>query len=484
MTPPRDRDVYEDLYLSAPFGYLSTSSDGMITRVNDTLLAWLGRTRDTVEGRRFAELLEPGSRIFFETRHQPVLHLTGSLEEIALLLEVDEGPSLPVLINSTVVRGVGDEVREIRIALTATPGRHAHERAMVAARREAEASEGRVRLLQEASAAFVLSESEADLTERLVLSARDATGARGIVLLADDEGVLRAVAGDPLAGGDAIPPTAAAAIDRPEGRAAQFRAPIALGSRAEILEQFPALAVDDRLEALSVVPIVADERALGVLVWVFGRARDLGPALLELQWALARLTAQVLQRLRLQAELQRLALHDQLTGLANRARLTAEAEAAVAAARDDGQPLAILFFDLDGFKRVNDQLGHGAGDEVLKQVAARTLAAVRAHDLVARFGGDEFVVICAATDLEAAAAIAERLRAGMAEPLDGIALPVTASVGVVLFDPTRASGVTSELLLDRADAAMYRSKNEGRDRVTLEIVESDERGGAHGHAHL
>lgn len=161
------------------------------------------------------------------------------------------------------------------------------------------------------------------------------------------------------------------------------------------------------------------------------------------------------------AQLAELARHDPLTGLANRRLFAERLDAALARARRSGLGLAVVWLDLDNFKRVNDKHGHAAGDSLLQAVARRLQASARETDLVARLGGDEFLVLLADLPLSgaeaAAAAVVERMVCSLAEPLvaQGAALRVTASVGISLY-PTDAT--CADELLAHADAAMYQSK--------------------------
>jgi diguanylate cyclase (GGDEF)-like protein len=131
-------------------------------------------------------------------------------------------------------------------------------------------------------------------------------------------------------------------------------------------------------------------------------------------------------------------------------------------------PIGVVFLDLDGFKRVNDVEGHATGDLVLAEVAQRVQDAVRAGDFCARYGGDEFVILCRDADADAAGDVADRVRAAIAEPLAATASVITASVGVAVVDP-RARAYTDDVLND-ADAAMYRSKQAGGNRVTIVVA--------------
>lgn len=172
----------------------------------------------------------------------------------------------------------------------------------------------------------------------------------------------------------------------------------------------------------------------------------------------------------LEATLRALATTDGLTGLANRRHFLAVAERDVAQARRSGRPLALAIFDVDRFKAVNDTFGHHVGDDVLRAVAATTVATVRAADALGRYGGEEFAVVWPDTDAEAATVAAERLRAAVAElrvPAEGGPVAVTLSVGVAVG---QGPDVDLEALLRRADAAQYRAKQMGRDRVVVDAV--------------
>jgi diguanylate cyclase (GGDEF)-like protein/PAS domain S-box-containing protein len=163
-------------------------------------------------------------------------------------------------------------------------------------------------------------------------------------------------------------------------------------------------------------------------------------------------------------QLRRAATRDPLTGLPNRAALDNHLAAAVSAVRRTGRSGAVVFCDLDGFKAVNDSLGHDAGDAVLQAVAARLQAALREGDLVARLGGDEFVLVIEDIADEALRALTDRLLDELAQPIrdDGRSLRVTASLGVAVLD---RHATDPAALLRRADTAMYEAKRNGRNRL-------------------
>lgn len=165
------------------------------------------------------------------------------------------------------------------------------------------------------------------------------------------------------------------------------------------------------------------------------------------------------------ARIEQLAHYDSLTGLPNRSLLADRLDRLFASARRGPAPLAVLLFDLDGFKAVNDTRGHAAGDALLAAVAKRALDCVRTSDTVGRLGGDEFLVLLPDTDVDGAQAVAAKLLESMRQPFDlgGEAVRVSASIGGA-FLPGTAEGPDG--LVREADAALYASKRRGRDAYT------------------
>jgi len=162
-----------------------------------------------------------------------------------------------------------------------------------------------------------------------------------------------------------------------------------------------------------------------------------------------------------------LALTDSLTGLYNRRYTVRHLDGLMSRTRDNGKPVSVLLFDIDRFKSVNDTYGHAAGDEVLRTIGLRASANLRGTDMVARFGGEEFVVVMSDTPRDLAQMVAERIRDRIAaEPIqlpdDPAGLTVTVSIGVATIS---LDDVTPDDILRRADAAMYRAKAAGRNRV-------------------
>jgi diguanylate cyclase (GGDEF)-like protein/PAS domain S-box-containing protein len=160
------------------------------------------------------------------------------------------------------------------------------------------------------------------------------------------------------------------------------------------------------------------------------------------------------------------AAHDGMTGLLNRSSFTERVAAALEAKEPPGRVAAVLFIDLDHFKIINDSLGHAAGDDLLATVAQRLRHTLRPGDILARFGGDEFVVLCTnVLGIRAVSEIAQRLIAAVAEPIlvGDDEVFVTASLGIAVA----TKDDTSETLLRHADAAMYQAKQDGRARAAM-----------------
>ncbi len=193
--------------------------------------------------------------------------------------------------------------------------------------------------------------------------------------------------------------------------------------------------------------------------------------------AISTIARDIADRKRFEAQLKHLADHDPLTGLPNRRRFEDELDKRVAEVRRYGGGGAVLMLDLDNFKYVNDALGHRAGDDLLRGVAALLRMRVRESDMLSRLGGDEFAVFLPRADEAAASEVATDLLAGLREhviPMDGRPIGVTASIGIACVTEDT---VSAEELLAAADRAMYGAKDTGRDRaITVEAAERENRG--------
>jgi diguanylate cyclase (GGDEF)-like protein len=173
---------------------------------------------------------------------------------------------------------------------------------------------------------------------------------------------------------------------------------------------------------------------------------------------LAIFTRDITERKNSEERFKHMAYHDALTGLPNRAAFRATLDSALARARKDRRALAVMCLDLDGFKQINDTLGHLVGDELLALLGERLAGQIRGGDTVARIGGDEFVVVLPGiSNSKRAEEVARRIVDAMREPFQagGEALEVHVSIGIAVYPE---HGDEAELLLRRADAAMYQAK--------------------------
>lgn len=167
----------------------------------------------------------------------------------------------------------------------------------------------------------------------------------------------------------------------------------------------------------------------------------------------------IVEASRLMGEVKYRAYHDPLTGLANRAFFYELLLRQIATAEREIGTLAVLAIDLDNFKTVNDEAGHPAGDALLKVVAERIMQTLRASDVAARMGGDEFSILLWNADFADADDTAQRLRAALEKPYPGISTPVSASIGIAVFP---AAGTSLDALLENADQALYKAKRSGK----------------------
>ncbi len=214
---------------------------------------------------------------------------------------------------------------------------------------------------------------------------------------------------------------------------------------------------------------------------------ELEAAHLQLQETHREQEISIQQQQELLAEVDRLyreqslaAITDAITGLPNHRAVMSRIQEELARCERSQSSCAILFLDLDHFKRVNDTWGHLAGDAILREVALRLRTTLRVEDFVGRYGGEEFAIVLTDTDILGASEIAERLRQNIAEQpciwqaedgMTNITIPITASIGVAAY---LLHGVTREELVERADHAMYHAKQGGRNRVCIaDLPEQD-----------
>jgi diguanylate cyclase (GGDEF)-like protein/PAS domain S-box-containing protein len=228
----------------------------------------------------------------------------------------------------------------------------------------------------------------------------------------------------------------------------------------------PAVLREHDVVSSATVLIGRPEQPLGVLTASTRTVRQFRDSDVDFLQSVAHMLAAAIGRGRWEEQMRHDALHDALTGLPNRTLLLDRLRQALTRAEREGGLVAVLFLDLDNLKVINDSLGHGAGDELLRAIGPRLRGELRASDTVARFGGDEFAVVCEdVQDSEHALAIAQRLVRAFEDPftVGGEERVGSASVGVVVTP----AGRPAEELLSDADAAMYQAKERGRGRYEL-----------------
>jgi diguanylate cyclase (GGDEF)-like protein len=375
--------------------------------------------------------------------HARVLAQVWSVDAALLplgLLLAAEAPARPwvVLVPLPTVVLLGLVARERTRRIDAAVGR------ATALERERERLQAAIRRLGEAFAARPHLESLLDIVTHAAADALSATHAEARVLGAPEGAARVALAG---------PPAAAALA----GAAVRAAAHALSGTAGVAGEGHHALAVPVRGEAGARVGVVA----------VAGERPFTAAERSLLDFLCERASVAAAHALR-HERLHQQALTDELTGLANHRRLQEVLGAAVARHEAHGEDAAFLLLDLDDFKAINDEHGHVAGDRILRAVADRVGATVRAGDECARYGGEELAVLVPGADRAAAAELAERIRRAVAalelRAPDGARVTVTTSIGVAALD---GDVRTASDLVAAADAALYTAKGSGKNRVAV-----------------
>ncbi|WP_374008845.1 diguanylate cyclase domain-containing protein [Leifsonia sp. LS-T14] len=424
-----------------PCALVELDSDGLVVDANHLFEEWTGLSRAELSGRPFASL------------RQRIPAIGGRSDGLVRLVNVD-GTSRAVLVDSREIDGGR------RLALVDATERAEHEQALMRSQVLQERTRKRLQLIIDSSIAFSAATTEQELVDILATTVTQAYQAEqaGVFLLDELGSFVHASGTNPLQSvteGGALVTRAVGlhhVLTVSGSDAADAVTPV-LG------DAMRAAGVDAVLAA----PIQHDDVLYGVFVAFFLHPRQFDSEAAPLADALAGQAAQAITTLRLQRKLEHAAMHDETTGLPNRRRLENQLlEYGVA----NPALVATLFIDLDGFKRVNDSLGHHVGDLLLREVGERLQVAVRADDLVARYGGDEFVVVCEVPEPAAAADVADRIRRSIEKPFQDLppGFPISASIGMSLAR-TEDPGWNPDRLIREADHAMYSAKNAGGNRV-------------------
>jgi diguanylate cyclase (GGDEF)-like protein/PAS domain S-box-containing protein len=439
----------------APCGLVELDVDGVIIDVNPRFAHWAGADRDDLMGRRLVDLVEdaPAAEVSARSIEDQKTGPNGTRSLTVKLLPITGEPR-PVLISW------GREGDRILVALFDATKREEFENRIAQEHSLVSRQERRLNLLLRSAVRFADAMDEGALADELADVAREAYSATSAsVLLVDERGKIT------IAAGTMQFMTEAVGESLSEG-ALELRSVMAFpdvneasGIPEPVLEVLSGAGV----RGLLVAPIVHESRQMGLLAVFFDHVRPFDAEAAPLAQALTRQAGQVMARIELSNQLHRSAMLDEITGLPNR-RLFEEQ---VHRAAQTDALVGVAFIDLDGFKAVNDTLGHDAGDRVLREVARRIQSVVREQDSVARFGGDEFVAVWTVHSVEAAESIADRIRDAIAAPYDiPQGLTISASIGLAV-SRTHPEPQVADRLVRVADQAMYRAKTDGGNRVIV-----------------
>ncbi|MHB8631091.1 MAG: diguanylate cyclase [Candidatus Limnocylindria bacterium] len=252
------------------------------------------------------------------------------------------------------------------------------------------------------------------------------------------------------------------------GWSAEHREPALIADAVSDPRVIPVPGVSLEHKSAIVVPLVADQRLLGVIRAVKMGINSFSAEHYRFAQTLASQASLAISAAAAHEAVRRLSVTDELTGVYNGRHFRARLHEEIERAKRSGRPLALLVIDSDSLKHVNDRFGHEAGNRHLVAIARAVQTHVRTSDVVARFGGDEFLVLQPDATPEAAALVAERIRVAVAATrvaaADGAQLSGTVSIGVAGY-PGSASDEDS--LFRRADAALYDAKRQGKDRIVI-----------------
>jgi diguanylate cyclase (GGDEF)-like protein/PAS domain S-box-containing protein len=421
-------DRYLDLYELSPVGFLTLTPEEVIVEINLTGATLFGLSHSKLVDRKLSSLLHPEDSNRWQVFFQAMIHQGGN-QNAEFRLAVDDAGSKHVRLDCQLVRRDNDKI-VLLVAMTD-----------ISAKKLAET------FLHEQDELFRL------IAERL----------DGYIAVLDIEGkrVYNSPSYQGLLGKRDIAGTNCFLEVHPDDRervTQAFRETVASG-------------MGQHLEYRFILP----DGSIRIMESRGGVARDIDG---RIKYIVV-VSHDITQRKVIEQKIHHLAFYDALTQLPNRLTLNDRLQQAMSASKRSGQYGALMFLDLDNFKPLNDAHGHGVGDQLLIQAAQRITDCVREIDTVARFGGDEFVVVLGELDVDLAKSvsdaliIAEKIRAAIAEPYPlasmmpaqanpAITHRCTASIGVILFMNHDQS---EDEVLKLADIAMYRAKEAGRDTI-------------------
>jgi diguanylate cyclase (GGDEF)-like protein/PAS domain S-box-containing protein len=403
-----------DLYDNAPCAYYSINAAGVFLRVNNTLLGWLGRTRDELVGQcSIRDFYTPEGQALFDSGYAGFV-ASGNTASLEIALVCAGGQLRQMRLSANAIRGAQGAFLMTRTVMVDVSETH----------------QVRAQLMR------ALLEQEAMLNNDLI----------GIVKLKSRRAIWLNQAMYRIFGYNEN--------DQFLGELSSMLYP-----SEDAFLAFGAAAYDTLKAGKTYRAQVQMKRKDGAPLWIDANGVLLSGQDAEFMWMLADITP-IKES---QARVEHLAFHDALTGLPNRLLLSDRLAQSLNLAKRQKQNLALCYLDLDGFKPVNDEYGHEAGDQLLQEVGRRLRAVVRGNDTVCRLGGDEFVLLLPGlATLEEAQQVVQRAVAEVARPYAlGADKPaqVSVSVGVACF-PTDA--LDPDNLMRHADRAMYKAKQRGK----------------------
>jgi diguanylate cyclase (GGDEF)-like protein/PAS domain S-box-containing protein len=441
---------FRSLFEYHPDPIISLKHDGTISRVNVALEMKTGFLGEDLIGRPWLDVIDGGSRAAAQQAF--AIAATGEAKEIGARLLARSGSAMEVSLKLVPLRVANDVEGAYVIARDLTAQR--------AAEREIASQAERVRELYAAASARGKS-VETQIDNTLALGCRMFGFDYGYVTRFQENqlAVLNAVGKGSSVTRGSVWQMATSLSRHLLGRHSLFVSDL----HEEPWASDPAISTAP-WRAYYGIKLVVNEKDFGAMVFASREPRAaLDARDRDLLHMMALFVAAALERVRYAESIEQLAFYDSLTGLPNRVLFDDRMRQTIGAAKRYDRDFAVMYLDLDAFKAINDEYGHPEGDRVLREVSQRLLGALRESDTLARFGGDEFVVlqpvVNAQTDAED---LAGKLVRALHEPIDtGLHRHhVRTSVGIALYP---RDGTTSNELLECADRALYRAKRAGRD---------------------
>jgi diguanylate cyclase (GGDEF)-like protein len=434
-------------------GLVTIDRHALIVDVNALLLQWLAAERADVVGRPLETFL---------TVRMPLSGMGGARPTDATL-HGQSGVVRPVVVGSL----SDDESGSQQLAVYDVSTRSAHNLGFRGAEAKTERGRQRLQILLNASVGFGNVRSETDAAELLVDVAKRAFAASYVsVHVRDGDGLVQLAGVNPLAAHwpPGFRPTGSTTLLG--GEVIVVRTPDAADDYVSEVRMSDVYRAGG-IEAVIASPIRSQGEGIGAMIVYFDHPREFDEEAVPLAEALSNQAAQAITRIRLVETLRRAAMHDEVTGLPNRRLVEEDVTRTLL---DAYTALSVIFVALDGFKTVNDRMGHAAGDALLREVGHRLRGAIRESDVLGRFGGDEFIAVASVESDGDATVLADRIRRAIAEPYDDLPsdIAITASVGVVTVGNDGAP--VMDQLVRAADHAMYEAKMAGGDRVVSAVA--------------